>query len=58
MTALSGYRSDGRSLSEGHPVEAGQARVQMSTHERWWGYRWPIKVKFQPGSPCGRLLGK
>ena len=25
---------------EGHPDEAGQARVQMSTHARWWGYRW------------------
>jgi hypothetical protein len=26
--------------AEGHPNEAGQARVQVSTHARWWGSRW------------------
>jgi hypothetical protein len=24
---------------EGHPVEAGQARLQVSRHAKWWGSR-------------------
>jgi hypothetical protein len=33
---------------EGHPDEAGQARVQRSTHVRWWGYRWTNGGTLQP----------
>jgi hypothetical protein len=33
------------------PLMAGQARLQMSRHDqKWWGYRWANKVKFQPES--------
>jgi hypothetical protein len=41
---------------EGHPHEAGQARVQMSTHAKWWGCRWSKGGKFQPESSLGQLL--
>jgi len=40
------------------PLMAGQARVQMSTHAKWWGYRWSEEVGFQPGSPRRQLLAK
>ena len=41
---------------EGHPEEAGQARVQMSTHARWWGYRWSNGGTFQPVCSLGHDL--
>jgi len=34
---------------EGHPDEAGQARLQMSRHAKWWGYRWSKRAR---SSPC------
>src|SRR5258707_11453117 len=45
--ALSGYRSDGRSLSEGHPEQDWQARPVASRHGMWYGYRWSKGSAFQ-----------
>ncbi len=35
---------------------AGQARMQMSIHEMWWGYRWSNEAMFQPEAPLGQDL--
>jgi putative transposase len=43
---------------EGNPAEAGQARRQMSLHERWWGYRWSNGGTFQPACPLGHHLNR
>jgi hypothetical protein len=43
---------------EGHPVEAGQARMQMSIHVKVVGYCWSKEGAFQPACSLGHDLGQ
>jgi len=41
---------------EGHPDEAGQARMRMRIHAKWWGFRWSQGGTFQPVCSRGHDL--